>query len=54
MEESNVQPSNFSKGLRFRRVVLEKIYFKEYLCDEFKNSRYPIPDNIRNSRNRAI
>ena len=37
-----------------RRIRLTEISYKEYLCDEFKNSRYPLPDNIRKSRNTAI
>ena len=37
-----------------RRVKIREISYKEFLCDEFKNSRYPLPDNIRRGRNRAI
>jgi hypothetical protein len=40
--------------LRFRQVRIEQIYFKNWLCNDFKNSRYAFPDNIRDSRNRAI
>ena len=42
------------RRLRFERVRLEEIYFKDWLCDDFKNSRYPMPENIRSSRNNAI
>ena len=41
-------------SLRVRRVRIKEIYFKDYICDEFKTSRYPLPENIRSSRNRAI
>lgn len=41
-------------SIRFRRVRFEKIYFKQHLCEEFKNSRYPLPNNIRRARNIAI
>jgi hypothetical protein len=40
--------------LRVRRIRLREISYSNYLCDEFKNSRYPLPDNIRRSRNTAI
>lgn len=40
--------------LRFRRVKIEQIYFKDQLCAEFKSSRFPMPENIRKARNRAI
>jgi hypothetical protein len=43
-----------SGTLRVRRVRLDEIFFKEYICDEFRNSRYPLPENIRKSRNVAI
>jgi hypothetical protein len=47
-ESNNIVP------LRFRTVVVEEIYFKDKLCDEFKNSRFPMPENIRKGRNTAI
>lgn len=40
--------------MRFVRVEVKEIYFKDMLCDDFKRSRYPMPENIRKSRNRAI
>lgn len=40
--------------LVFKRIKVEKIYFKEYLCDEFRLSRYPVPENLRQARNIAI
>ena len=40
--------------IRYERVPIQNIYFKEYLCDSFKNSRYPMPENIRRARNNAI
>ena len=43
-----------SGSLRVRRVRIKEIYFKDHICDEFKNSRYPLPENIRKSRNYAI
>jgi hypothetical protein len=35
-------------------VRIKEIYFKEHICEEFRNSRYPLPENIRKSRNVAI
>lgn len=52
MEEQK-QQSN-PQGLRMRRIKIREISYKEYLCEEFKNSRYPLPDNIRRGRNTAI
>ena len=40
--------------LRFERIKIEKVYFSEFLCKEFKNSRYPLPNNIVKARNMAI
>ena len=45
---------NRSGSLRVRRVRIREIYFKEHICEEFRNSRYPLPENIRKSRNIAI
>ena len=52
VEDAGRDPPN--RRLRFQRVRIEEIYFKEWLCDEFKNSRYPMPENIRQGRNMAI
>ena len=62
MSESPLLDASLNNGdavssqnrLGVRRVRLEEIYFKEHICDEFLHSRYPIPDQIRRSRNRAI
>lgn len=43
-----------SGSLRVRRVRIREIYFKDHICEEFRNSRYPLPENIRKSRNFAI
>jgi hypothetical protein len=40
--------------LRFQRLKIEKIYFPQYLSTKFKNSRFPIPENIKKARNTAI
>ena len=40
--------------IRYQRVRIEKIYYKDMLCDEFRFSRFPMPDNIRVGRNNAI
>lgn len=40
--------------LAFKRIKVQQIYFKEYLCDEFRLSRYAIPENLRKARNIAI
>lgn len=42
------------EALRFQRIKLEKIYFPQLLTKNFKNSRYPIPENIKKARNTAI
>lgn len=43
-----------NRGIRFRREVIKEVYFRNKLCDEFKNSRYPMPENLRKGRNVAI
>ena len=40
--------------LRFKQIQQEDIYFKEYLTDEFRQSRFAMPENIRQARNLAI
>ena len=51
----NSQTLSSSQRIRFKRVQLDDtIYFKGLLCEEFRNSRYPLPDNIRKGRNYAI
>ena len=40
--------------MRFQTIKVKAIYHKDQLCDEFKNSKYPLPDNLRNGRNVAI
>jgi len=42
------------RSLRFRREEVQNIYFKNKLCDEFKNSRFAMPEKIRKGRNVAI
>lgn len=37
-----------------RRVAIENIYYKEYLCEDFRNSRFPMPEDIKRARNLAI
>ena len=37
-----------------RRVRIEEILFKDHICEEFRNSRHALPENIRKSRNVAI
>jgi hypothetical protein len=51
--ENNFSASNENR-LRVRRVRLEEIYFKEHICEEFLHSRFPIPEKIRATRNKAI
>ena len=43
-----------SRALRFRVIKLDKIFFKEWLSDEFKSSQHPLPNDIRKARNNAI
>lgn len=52
--ELNVQRQNPNPPLRFRKVKLERIFFKEHMDDQFKNSSYPLPENLRHGRNIAI
>jgi hypothetical protein len=40
--------------LKFERVEPENIYFRKALGDEFKRSKYALPENIRRTRNIAI
>ena len=40
--------------LRYQRVQIEQIYYKEHLRDEFKSSRYPLPEDLKKARNMAI
>ena len=40
--------------LIYRPVNLENIYFRDWIVDDFKNSRYPLPDDIIKGRNCAI
>ena len=41
-------------ALIFKTIDIENIYFKSMLCDEFKNSKHPMPESIRYTRNAAI
>jgi hypothetical protein len=40
--------------MRFERVKQDDIYFKKCLGDDFKYSKYAIPENLRKTRNVAI
>ena len=51
MDEQQVVRPN---GLVFERVVIENIYFRQYLRDEFKNAQQPLPEDLRKARNFAI
>ena len=42
------------REIEFEIIEQEDIYFKEYLSDEFKHSRFAMPENIRKARNIAI
>ena len=42
------------ESLRLRRVAIENIYYKEYLCADFRDSRFPMPEDIKRARNFAI
>lgn len=37
-----------------RRVAIENIMYKEYLCEDFRNPRFPMPEDIKAARNFAI
>lgn len=43
-----------SERLVFQRVKPDNIYFRSYLSDEWKKSKYAMPENIRVARNVAI
>ena len=34
--------------------MLDNVYFRDQICDDWKSSRFPIPENIRKGRNLAI
>ena len=40
--------------LRFQTVRVDTIFFKKYLREDFKNSRFPMPEKIRKARNVSI
>ena len=40
--------------MRFRRVQIDQVLFKEWLCEDFRSARFPLPENIRQGRNTAI
>lgn len=40
--------------MNFRRLQVQEIFFKEKLNDEWKSSKYPLPENLRIARNLAI
>jgi len=42
------------RPMRFRRVEIKEIYFRDWICDDFGLSEYPMPENIRKGRNNAI
>ena len=35
-------------------MPISNIYYPDFLCKEFRNSGYPMPDNIRKGRNLSI
>ena len=41
-------------SLRFRTVRIKEVYFRNKLCEEFRDSRYAMPENLRKGRNVAI
>jgi len=42
------------KPMLFKRLKIEEIYLKDKLNDEWKTSKYPLPDNLRIARNLAL
>ena len=40
--------------LNFKRVKMTKVMFSEYLKEEYRSSKHPLPKNITNLRNMAI
>lgn len=52
--EGDQQQPNPNGSLRFRHEEIKDIYFKDWLCNEFKSSRHVLPENIRKGRNFAI
>ena len=51
----NNQVPRQGQALNFERVRIDnEIYFKDFMSDEFKSSRHPLPTSIRKARNNAI
>ena len=46
----NRPPNNFV----FVREEIQNVYFKSYLRDEFRHSRDPLPDDLRQAGNIAL
>jgi len=42
------------KPMQFKRLKIEEIYLKDRLNDEWKTSKYPLPENLRIGRNLAL
>lgn len=42
------------KPMQFKRLKIEEIYFKEKLNEEWKSSKYPLPNNLRIARNLSL
>lgn len=55
-DERNMSDRNLvnRSSLRLRRVQIEDIWFKEHICDDFKNSQQALPEDIKIGRNRAL
>ena len=49
-----LQKDQDQERMQFQRIKPANIYFRDYLCDEFKKSRYAMPNKIRQYRNIAI
>ena len=35
------------ESLRLRRVAIENIMYREYLCEDFRNPRFPMPEDVK-------
>lgn len=50
----NNQSNSSQRPMQFKRLKIEEIYFKDRLNEEWKTSKYPLPDNLRIGRNLSI
>lgn len=52
--DDEAKPLVKKEKLKFLQIEQDNVFFKDALSDEFKGSRYAMPDNVRQARNIAI